>query len=91
MTRMCAFGTRTISLQIPYDLCRFAISTGGFLLSIWSAQGIVKVRDHWLRKEGSDREVEVPQSELVKKLQQILSESGSQDALLTKPTPETLS
>ena len=48
-------------------------------------QGVVKVRDHWLRKEGSDREVEVPVSEVVERLQQILAESGSQDALLTKP------
>ncbi len=48
-------------------------------------QGVVKVRDHWLRKEGSDREVEVPVSELVERLQQILAESGSQDALLTRP------
>ena len=51
-------------------------------------QGMVKVRDHWLRKEGSDREVEVPVSELVERLQQILAESGSQDALLTKPVSE---
>ncbi len=50
-----------------------------------SLQGVVKVRDHWLRKEGSDREVEVPVSELVERLQQILAESGSRDALLTKP------
>ena len=54
-----------------------------------SMQGVVKVRDHWLRKEGSDREVEVPQSKLVEHLRQILADSGSQDALLTKPTPGT--
>lgn len=56
-----------------------------------SMQGVVKVRDHWLRKEGSDREVEVPQSELIEHLQQILAGSGSQDAQLTKPTPGTQS
>ena len=83
---MGTYGTCASSLQSSGHASLLPVSTSGFVLSIVSAQGVVKVRDHWLRKEGSDREVEVPQSELVKQLQQILSESGSQDALLTKPT-----
>ena len=43
------------------------------------------MRDHWLRKDGSDREVEVPQAQLVEHLQQCIADSKSQDALLTKP------
>ena len=88
---MGTYGTCASSLQSLGHAVLLTVSTSGFVLIIVSAQGVVKVRDHWLRKEGSDREVEVPQSELVKQLQQVLSESGSQDALLTKPILGALS
>ena len=55
-----------------------------FLITI--LQGIVKVRDQWMGTAGSDREREVPRSQLVEQLQHFISEAGCENALLTKPT-----